>query len=170
MLLHSNSGKIGKYSTVVCPKIRCFSEQLTVSATVPEEPLSFTAVLFLHKLPQMHCHVLNDPFDVCILHIFVCVIHVHVNSIPSPPWCLEHLYINTLLLLQARYIQNWKHSSLSQTKFSSWLLLSFQPLRLEITVSARMYHAFYFVFPPSSMFSSLVLSTQSTSTSLLMYC
>ena len=43
LLLHSNSGKIGKYSIVVCPKIRrCFDEQLTVSATIPEEPLSFT--------------------------------------------------------------------------------------------------------------------------------
>ena len=48
MLLHSNSGKTGEYSTVVCPKIRrrCFSEQLTVSATIPEEPLSFTLLSY----------------------------------------------------------------------------------------------------------------------------
>lgn len=63
-------------------------------------PVFYIAVLFLYKLPQMNCDGFNSPFDTYILHIFILVLYIRMNSNPIYPWYLGHLYINALLSLQ----------------------------------------------------------------------
>lgn len=111
----SNSRKIEKYSIVVCPEVgrRDFRMANSLCHNPWGDSVFYTAVLFLHKLPQMHYDGLNYPFDIYIPHIFIFVIYVHMNSILTYPWCLGHIYIDMLLLLQAQHIQKQKLSSLS---------------------------------------------------------
>lgn len=83
---------------------------------------------------------------------------VRMNSIPTYPRCLGRLYIDTPLWLQAQHI-----SVSLPKKFSSWLPLFYQTLRLEIRVPVRLHCAFCSVFASFPIISSLILPARSTS-------
>lgn len=72
----------------------------------------YIAILFLHKLPQVHCGGFSYPFDTCSLHSFIFVLYIHMDPIPTYPSYLRHLYIDTLLSLPTQYVQKQKAFSL----------------------------------------------------------
>lgn len=53
----------------------------------------------------MNCDGFHYPFDTYILHIFISVLYIQMNSILIYPWYLGHLYIDALLSLQTQYIK-----------------------------------------------------------------